>query len=397
MIDEVLIVKFIAGETNDIEKRDVEQWIAASAVNAQKVAHLTRIWNSSASMADSSIINMEHEWEVLQNTIQSFEQHKRVPVSLSKRTGNRFGAYGLQIAASLLILIGISFAIIFHFQTKPRAVVYHKITVPLGSKALIQLPDKSQVWLNSGSELTYPAEYGETAREVSLIGEAFFDVAKNPAIPFIVKASGLYVKALGTSFNIKCYPEEGTIETTLVEGKVSITSGKNKQKKELVQLSPNQRATYTKDKENITVNNTDSVAVNSNQNNLAKPSNNNSDNENSKLLISKKIDTKVYTAWRENKLVFDNESFESIAIKFERWYNIEIIFQDESIKRYRYTGVVQNETIEQALEALQIASPFYFTVNQNKFVLTTKKNSDNPTKNKKRNKNFLIISDFVEY
>ena len=119
-----------------------------------------------------------------------------------------------------------------------------KIAVPLGAKSCITLPDGTKAWLNAGTELTYNEDYGQKKRTLFLTGEAFFDVAKDKEHPFIVNTSDLIIQALGTQFNVKAYPEEKIITTTLVEGKIDVRMIKSNRQLKKVTLLPNEEIVY---------------------------------------------------------------------------------------------------------------------------------------------------------
>jgi len=155
-----------------------------------------------------------------------FERIKEaIQADKQKRSQRKLKIYtwGLR-AASVLVLVLITSGI-FYMRTKQNLLAqqWHSITTPFGAKSKITLPDSTTIWLNAGSSLRYSNEFGTKSREVQLSGEAFFDVFHNPSILFTVKTSELTIKSYGTAFNVKSYPEEGTIETTLIEGSIGIT------------------------------------------------------------------------------------------------------------------------------------------------------------------------------
>ncbi len=233
----------------------------------------------------------------------------------------------------------------------------NEIMVSYGSKSKILLPDGSIVNLNSGSKLIYPAVFSDKAREVFLDGEAHFNVKANSAHPFFVNTSDISIRVLGTVFNVKSYPESNTIVTTLVSGSLEIKDIKNSllsmKKTNPVVLKPNQKAVFIKDINKLTV--TDKEELKSiNVSALSK-----------QISLQENVDTHILTAWKDNLLIFDNEYFESLAIKLERWYNVTIEIKSPDLKQERFTGKFENETIEQVLNALKIAEPFDYTIIKN--------------------------------
>ena len=196
----------------------------------------------------------------------------------------------------------------------------NEISVSKGTRSKIQLPDGSQVWLNSGSKLTYGKTFSGTNRELQLDGEAYFDVVKDVNHPFIVHTSGIDIKVLGTAFNVKAYEAEPTIEATLVHGSIEVIK-KDQQNGSKIMLKPHEKLIYYRYSEpdnrdqraNITsspVNDASSITIKPLQKNLA--------------------DTDIVeTAWIYNKLVFEDERFEDLAFRMEKWYNIKITIEGE--------------------------------------------------------------------
>ncbi len=225
----------------------------------------------------------------------------------------------------------------------------HEVEVSLGSKSKIKLSDGTVVKLNSGSKLSYPAFFNDKKRQVYLEGEAYFEVKADSSRPFFVNTSDITVKVIGTSFNLKSYPESNTIVTTLVSGSLEISHKSAKP----ITLKPNQNAVYIKDKHKLTLDERKELNLESGQMKVPK------------LSLQNQIDTRPLTAWKDGKLIFTNEKFEDLAIKLERWYNVKIIIKSQELKQERFTGTFENETTEQVLNALKIAEPFEYTINKN--------------------------------
>jgi transmembrane sensor len=238
----------------------------------------------------------------------------------------------------------------------------HEVMVSLGSKSRIRLPDGSVVNLNSGSKLTYPAFFSDKNRHVNLEGEAYFDVTADSSRPFFVHTSDITIKVIGTSFNVKSYPESNTIETTLVSGSLEISDktvgdhGMRNLNKNLI-LKPHQKAVYIKDLDKLTLDDREELKLETNR------------TKSPRLSIQDQIDIQPLTAWKDNKLVFNNEKFEDLAVKLERWYNVKITIKSHSLKKERFTGTFENETTEQVLNALKIAEPFEYSIDKNEIII----------------------------
>jgi ferric-dicitrate binding protein FerR (iron transport regulator) len=229
-----------------------------------------------------------------------------------------------------------------------------------GARTKLVLPDGTKVWLNSSSKLKYAQLIGGLTREVELEGEAFFDVAKDPQRPFIVHADSLEIKVLGTTFTIKSYPQDPTIEATLLQGAIEIIRKDNPNTPHVI-LKPNEKLVFSKHLPPALAHSPDSMihqpmpaptdmAVNSLPRNIP-------DSE------------KVETGWVYNKLVFDGDSFKELAVKMERWYNVNIIFKDPRLYTYHFAGSFAHESIQEALNALQLTAGFTYKIKGNEIEL----------------------------
>lgn len=196
----------------------------------------------------------------------------------------------------------------------------NRLIIPVGKTYELNLADGTRVKLNSKSELIYPDNFSEHTREVTLIGEAYFDVAKDASKPFIVKANGIDVKVLGTSFNVSCYEQQPTIETTLVEGKVAVVIPN--QPEEII--TPSQQLVFDKTKQ------TSATAT---------------------------VDTRIYTSWINNKLIFKNERIDVILTKLQYWYDFEIEYDNENIKENRFSlEIDKNTDLNKILDLINFTS-----------------------------------------
>jgi len=247
---------------------------------------------------------------------------------------------------------------------KKKEIANHEITVPYGSKIKIILADSSVVWLNSGSKLIYPNHFAETSREVFLEGEAFFDIRKIHHKPFYVNTHDINIKVLGTRFNVKAYPEENMIETMLIAGHIQIEENEKPGKKsEKLYLESQQKAIYLKESQRLLIEKKESLKIQPLESKKETSILNTKD-------LNKIQDVDIETAWKDNKLIFRDEQFASLAKKLERWYGVEIEIKDDEIGHYRFTGSLENETIEQAMNAFAIASPIEYKINKNKIEVT---------------------------
>ncbi len=203
----------------------------------------------------------------------------------------------------------------------------NKVIIPYGKKSMITLSDGTKVWLNAGSQLIYPSAFLRKKREVVLIGEAYFDVAKNTAKPFVVRASDMRVKVLGTRFDVSAYPEDPIIETILEEGSVSLEvmgKGLLGQSEEII-LKPNQKISLNK--------------------------------ENGETWI-REVDVSMYTSWKDGMLKSEKEDLARLIKKVERYYNINIKIKDPLVGLYKISGKLDlKNSPEQTLNIIKLTVP----------------------------------------
>ncbi len=242
----------------------------------------------------------------------------------------------------------------------------NEISTRPGSKSKVQLPDGSVVWLNAGSKLTYNKDFGIETREVTLIGEGFFDVTKNKEKPFIISTSSIKIKVLGTAFNVKAYPEDKQTETSLIRGSIEVTI-RNRPNNKII-LSPSEKLVVENDIARLEKEDKHKERTTGNIARTELPVISTLMSIN-KLKYNPQDSTVAEIQWVNNKLVFRDESFSELAVKMERWYDVQIDITDLRIGEERLNGIFESETIIQALEALKEFIPFQYEKNGNKIII----------------------------
>lgn len=282
-----------------------------------------------------------------------------VPAAVEKNNVRTL-TYWRWVAAAVLILT-ISSVFFYSHRQQPvnqlAKIVIRHIYVPYGKTTGIVLPDGTKVKLNAGSAFSYPETFSKTTREVNLEGEGFFEVTKNAKKPFLVHTSLLTVKVLGTVFNVKAYRNDKNIETTLLTGRVQVEL-KDKPEKNII-LLPNEK---------LIVDNNLPGTANTPYTNAREPK---IEYQVTALPKIKAEDIKE-TAWLDNRIIFTNESFEEVAKQLERKYNVQMMFDDQSLKSEQISGVLKNESLEQALQIIKMTTPFKFRVDGRTIYLTHK-------------------------
>jgi transmembrane sensor len=273
----------------------------------------------------------------------------------------------LKIAAVILpafLLGGITYHLLFHQPGDAQSADSYIVEAPRGAKSFVAMSDGTKIWLNAGSKITYQHSYNQQNRNIYLEGEAYFTVARNRILPFYVHSSGISIKALGTSFNVKAYPDEKIIETTLVEGMVSIESTGKTGKKEKIIIKPNQKASFYKESESFAVK--PGISYNEALKESRKP-------KIERIKVDKKVDTEIYTSWKDKRWVFKKQKLSDFAVMLERLYDVNIIFQDEELKHYSLTGSFDEENFEQVLQAIQLTVPLDYTIHHREVAFSLNK------------------------
>jgi transmembrane sensor len=276
-----------------------------------------------------------------------------------KSKSNKNLSLFLKIAASILILVILASLVIWRDIPVLAGWQERKLEldVPSGEKSKAILADGTTVWINSESKLIYPVGFRGRERKVILEGEAYFDVTKVKKSPFVVYTQDVRVQVLGTKFNVKSYPKDRTIETTVVEGSVRVEDEEEKVRFSPVLLKSSERMVlqkeYPKEKSTALKKEIPKETIQK-----IEPS---ADNE---IMISH-VNPDNITCWKDHLLVFDNESLEEIALKMSRWYKVQVMIMDPELKTQHYTGkFVNNESIEQVLEAINLTTPIHYTMNK---------------------------------
>ena len=243
----------------------------------------------------------------------------------------------------------------------PAEQAINSIVTKNGDRTKILLPDGSQVWLNAGSNLDYNISvFNKDLREVTLNGEAYFDVTKNADKPFIIHTKKMDVKVIGTAFNIRSYNNEKTAEASLIRGSIEVTLKERNNKK--VVLNPNEK---------ISISNKEDLS------DLAKPIKTEATKNTmpaQQYVVSDLKPNPVNNiipeiAWTQNKLSIEDRSLEEIGPMLENWFGKPVVIQNESLKRNRYTGTFENATIEKVLSYFKISKPFNFKIENDTVVI----------------------------
>ncbi len=342
----ILMARELSGETTEEESASLNELLSNNPALHQQFQMMQKLWKQKHEIPPgiqfnvNKIIQLSNSQEIIDQAFPKRNHRRRIISFLT-------GAAAVVIAA-ILIFRG------SNTESLPSEESVKLATADNGTRSRTILPDGSSVWLNAGSSLKYDKFEGEL-REVFLEGEAYFSVVENKEKPFIVHAGGINIKVLGTTFNVKSYPEDSNVETTLIQGSVEIIGGDQKP----IKLQAFQKISLAKK---------DDVDQSVEQISLPRSS-----DKVSLVNLDSAVKTTelIETAWIYNRLVFRGDDFATLSRKLERWYNVRITLTDDSVKGIRFNGSFENETIEQALQALQLVVPFDYKIKENEIFISS--------------------------
>ncbi len=320
------------------------------------LAEAEHLWKESEKLKHQFTTDQEKVFAQILSKIQQIEKTKATTtkrkISFIRKglTGSVFQKL-LKVAAVFLIpvlLFAGGYFLLHH--PKPDSMAYIRVEVPRGAKRLLVLPDSTRVWINSECTLRYPEHFVGKTRTVYLVGEAYFEVTKDAKHPFIVSTPEMNVKVLGTGFNVSAYPAK-QVSVTLVHGSIlayHVNANGNESK---VILSPGERSVFKTKKNVFTVN---------------------------------KVDTRIYTAWKDGNLVFKDTPLSEVMKRINRWYNVDMVANDKTIEQFNYTVNFEKDSLPVVLKLLKEMTPIRFTVSGNRiFVTRDTKRWDNFMKRRK--------------
>ena len=307
-IIETLLPRYSTGQVTDIERQQVKNWMNESEENRRIVREHFVLYLTSGQKR----VNVE---KALCKVKQHMSPHKRTT----------WLQWIQRIAAVLFIPVVAAATLLVYYQNGEESISPQiwKMNVKPGMTASLTLPDSTIVYLNSGSSLSYPSFFSGKKREVALSGEAYFQVTPNANKKFIVSTPHQSrIEVLGTCFNIEAYEQDNEITTTLIKGKVNFLYNQNDSTRQIA-LSPSQKLIYTPETNKVKLTKTTGISE---------------------------------TAWKENKIIFDNTPLEEILHIVGKTYNVEFIIKNKNLKKRKFTGCFNNQPLERVLEHFKRSS-----------------------------------------
>jgi len=364
---EDLIYGYLKNELTAEETSRLIKWLEQDKNNKRLFDEMSELWVTVRAASANPGFDAREGFSKFRNKLKATDNQQDNKIkTLWLKTIVRY--------AAVILLAFSAGGALFYFSGRksaaPAGQSINKLVVPLGSKAWFSLSDGTVVTLNAGSTLNVSSDYGVNDRIVQLDGEGYFNIAKDKNNPFVVQTPFLNIRALGTEFNIKAYSADRTIETTLVSGSLQIEPVKEINQGQITVLKPNQKLTFYK---------ADSSFINGPEKKekeviARRESVKKIRTVPSARLVTENVNVGPVTSWKENRWIFEQQSLSQIAVDLERKFDVQIIFDSERLKFYRFTGTILAEPIEQVLVALSMAAPITYRVRGR--VVTLSENKD---------------------
>lgn len=340
-----LLIKYISGNTSPQEDELVHKWIHADSRNLRYFAELKSVWIFQ-NMPTESARNMSAD--VDGNITASVGTFSVLRVIRSPKK--------IMVAAVIIAMLGFNVCLLVDkYIGKPKELTdrvllgtipdgyKHTVYTNKGTKATVELPDGSKVWLNADSKITFPDKFMGSTREVQICGEAFFDVVSDSLQPMIVSTNKNFkIRVLGTKFNVKSYDNDADAKTTLVSGIVELIEEKAGEGEVVIAKLSNE--------ESYTIKNNATVGV------------------------VAKSDTTKQIAWKNGCLIFDSTPLSEVIKQLERWHGTKFKVDDPSILNFRYTAEFNSESVVQIMEMLKFISRLDYSIKDNVVHLGKKEN-----------------------
>lgn len=357
-----IILSSLAGEATEEELLCLSKWLEESDANQAEYAKTQRLYQKTSLKTKEQTYDVDKAWQNIQRqTIHKkknislwlgyaamfaivlsigivFFTNKPQTASISKVNVNDYDQPTLLLENGETIKLNEgSFArqqkhitikndaekkLVYETKNKiaENKIQNNHIIIPKGKTYQLILSDGTHIHLNSESELIYPTLFTGNKREVTLIGEAFFEVAKDKEKPFIVKANEMEINVLGTTFNVCSYAKDKTISTTLIEGSVSVRANQG----DTQIIKPSEQFTYNKENDRTNI---------------------------------RTVDTELYTSWIDGKYIFKHATLDEIINKLQLWYDFTVVYQDECLKNNRYSLIAEKDIdLDKLLEVISYTS-----------------------------------------
>jgi ferric-dicitrate binding protein FerR (iron transport regulator) len=306
-MDELKLVKYLSGELNESEIKEVELWLEVPE-NKTEFQKLSQLWEGTGDIQHARLFPADKSWNDMKQRMDSLQQ------KTTKLRSIIILRYA--IAASLVLVLGLAFFFFYHQNTNHNLTQYTAGNIKQEKPVI--LPDGTKVYLNRNTNLTYDKDFNGTTRTVSLTGEAYFDVAKNPSKPFIIRTSSTEIKVVGTSFNVMAYTQSDSVLVAVQSGIVEMYSKADKDAR--LRLTVGNSGAFVK--------------------------------SNNSLMKHNSFDNNAL-AWKTNKLNFKNSDLAYVVSALEHAFGKDIQFNPASYKNCKLNANFNNQSLDVILNVIK--------------------------------------------
>lgn len=313
-----MLPAYFEGTLDSENQKKIESWIAESIDNKQQFEAFSQTWQKTELLRRMKKYDAQLALEKVNHKIEA--KGKTEYLLLFQR-----------IAAILILplIIATLYFSVFDTNKNTSASSWHTIKTGAGMRSEFTLPDGTQVFLNSNTSLSYPVAFSGLTRDIKLNGEAYFDVAENKELPFVVNTGKISVEVTGTEFKASNYSNEDLTEIVLVEGSVNLCQcNKDGERKVFHSMVAGDKAVLGTDNK----------------------------------LYFEKVDVEKYIAWKDGKLMFRDDTMEEVVRRLNRWYNVDIKLTGEHLMDYAYNATFEDESLTQVLELLKLSAPIDYKI-----------------------------------
>jgi len=321
-----IVANYLLKKTSREERENLADWENRSPQNKAFLKSMEDYWNQTGEEYKlNPRIEIARQRILARMNADQAKQQRLKPIS-----------YLLRIAAAAILIVAVAGISVYianetGFFSQNNWVV---VSTDAGQQSKITLPDGTEVWLNAATEVSYCAN--QDYRRVKLTGEAYFEVEHAPDFPFVVETKDVAIRVLGTKFSVSHYPESKITEASLLTGKITASA---LQSNENVAIVPGQKIAYDAE---------------------------------IKEFVKTALKGKNHVAWRYGILVFDNESFNDLIQKLERYYAVDFIYEESDFEDIHYTGTLDNLSIEKVLEFINLTIPVAYEIDNKTINLNSK-------------------------
>ncbi|WP_210489996.1 FecR family protein [Rufibacter aurantiacus] len=344
-MDQHLLDRFYKGACTPDEVKAVLEWFKNQKLTPEQELEMKELWAQAGHHQSEPAYahNADKTWRSLEALIQKDTQNQEPEAKVLPLQPNAWAKW-MRVAAAILLPLGlIWFVASQYFQKEMVVGEMMAVQTAPGEWKTVQLEDGSSVVMRPGSKVRYLVPFAQNRRDISLEGEAFFQVAKDKNRPFVVKSGTIYTQALGTSFNIRYQPKDTAISVALATGVVKISKGETEEETTLAKLVPGQQLVFNRRNQRHAVGTYKAEEV---------------------------------LGWKDGVLYFKKASLEEVVNKIENWYGVQVEVQGmgpASKETWSYTGEYRQQSLPQVLEGIGFVKNFTYQVNQNQVQITFKR------------------------